>query len=48
MPENQVLLMIEKETGWVVYRDRLRSGGDEPGSRGLRGLGLLKEFREDL
>lgn len=48
VPENQVLLMIEKEAGWVVYRDRLRTSGEEPGSRGLRGVGLLKEVREDL
>lgn len=49
VPENQVLLMIEKETGWVVYRDRLRTGHEDgPGSRGLRGLRLLKEVREDL
>ena len=48
VPDNQVLLEIERESGWAVYRDRLRTSDEAPGSRGLRGLRLLKEVREDL
>lgn len=48
VPENQVLLTIERENGWGVYRDRLRTSEEQEGSRGLRGLVMLKASREDL
>lgn len=47
VPGNQLIMRLETETSWGLQRDTSWKG-DDRGSRGLRGLSLLKETNDEV